>query len=220
MKPTATPPTPSCAKRTTASPVLNAPVSAAATAKRNSTSPAASFRRLSPSSSTISRRGSATRSSTAFAATASGGDTIAPSAKHAAHGSPGATRCTATPTASVVNATAPIASIMMPPTLRLNSSHTEKYAPSINSGGRNTISTRSGSRLTGGSPGRNAMPAPPTSSAAAGGSRSRFASSSSATIARKDSKTSLNAETGDMEAPSTQGLSGRTNVRPARAITA
>ncbi len=202
MKPTATPPSASSAKRTTAPSKLNAPVSAAATAKRNSTRPAASLSRLSPSSSTISRRGSATRSSTALAATASGGETIAPSVKQAAHGSAGTAQCTATPTASVVNTTAPIASSMMPPRLRLNSSQTEKYAPSTSSGGRNTISTRSGSRLTGGRPGTNAMPAPPTSSAAAGGSRSFLATSSSTTIAANDSRTSLKTDTADTGTPS------------------
>lgn len=126
MKPTATPPSPSSAKRSTAPWKLNTPVSAAAAAKRYSTRPAASLSRLSPSSSTISRRGSATRSSTALAATASGGETIAPSVKQAAQGSEGTAQCTARPTARVVNTTAPIASIMMPPRLRLNSSQTEK----------------------------------------------------------------------------------------------
>ncbi len=67
---------------------------AAATAKRNSTRPVASLSRLSPSSRAIRQRGSTTRSSTAFTSTASGGDTTAPSAKHAAHGRSGTTRCT------------------------------------------------------------------------------------------------------------------------------
>ena len=39
-----------------------------------------------------------------------GWETIAPSAKHAAHGSDGATQWATTPTAKVVNATAPTAS--------------------------------------------------------------------------------------------------------------
>ena len=48
----------------------------------------------------------------------------------------------------------------------------------------------------------NAMPMPPISSAAAGGNRNRLAMHSSATIARNDNRTSLNAETGDMKSTS------------------
>jgi hypothetical protein len=94
--------------------------------QRNSTRPAASLSRLSPSSRTMMRRGSASRSSTARAATASGGDTTAPSAKHTAHGSVGATQCATRPTAQVVNATAPMANSRIGVMWRLKSAQTKK----------------------------------------------------------------------------------------------
>lgn len=76
-----------------------------------------------------------------------------------------------------------------------------QYASSISSGGRNPGSTSSGSRLIDGRPVMNAMPTPPMSSAAAGGNRNCLAMHSSATIARNDNKTSLNAYTGDINRP-------------------
>lgn len=84
--------------------------SAADTAIWYSSRPDASLTRLSPSSTATSRAGSGWRCRIAFAATASGGDTIAPSVKQAAHGSAGFTACTANATATVVNTTAPSAS--------------------------------------------------------------------------------------------------------------
>src|SRR5476651_2738314 len=92
------PPRPSRAKLAAACSMLNVPVSAAATAKRTRTRPAASLSKLSPSRIAISLRGSATRSSTALAAMASGGETIAPSAKQTAQGRPGTIRWATTPT--------------------------------------------------------------------------------------------------------------------------
>src|SRR6516162_7548648 len=109
--------------------MLHAPVIAAATAKRNRTRPAASLSRLSPSNSTISRRGNATRSRTAFAAIASGGETTAPSAKHAAHGRSGTIQRATKPTTSVVNATAPIASSRIPPRFLRKSAQAVKIGP-------------------------------------------------------------------------------------------
>ena len=55
----------------------------------------------------IIRRGSPTVRPTAVAATASGGETIAPSVNAAASGRSGSTACTANPTTSVVNSTSP-----------------------------------------------------------------------------------------------------------------
>jgi hypothetical protein len=46
----------------------------------------------------------------AVAATASGGDTIAPSANAAAHGIPGTAPCATSATAQVVSSTSPVAS--------------------------------------------------------------------------------------------------------------
>jgi len=59
----------------------------------------------------------------AFAATASGGETIAPSAKQAGHANAGAKTCTVTATATVVNATAPSTSDRMLKTSRRKSDH-------------------------------------------------------------------------------------------------
>ncbi|MNT16025.1 hypothetical protein D3C72_1511100 [compost metagenome] len=112
--PIAAPPKASTAKLPRACVVLNAPVMAAATAKRKSTSPVASLSRLSPSNSISTRRGSLTCCSTARAETASGGETIAPNAAHAAHGNEGNSQCVTTATTKVVKSTAPTANEVMP----------------------------------------------------------------------------------------------------------
>ena len=70
------------------------------------------------------RGGSRSLASTALAATASGGETMAPSAKHAAHGSPGTAQCATQPTTSVVNATAPTANCTITRRLSRKSRHT------------------------------------------------------------------------------------------------
>ena len=111
--PMATPPTAKPLKVASAWPALNVPVIVAATANRNSTRPEASFTRLSPSSNTTIRRGKLRRANTAFAATASGGEMMAPSAKQAPQGSDGSTQCATTPTMIVVKTTAPTASCKM-----------------------------------------------------------------------------------------------------------
>jgi hypothetical protein len=169
------PPTTSSAKLVTAACRLNAPVNTAATAKRNKTRPVASLSRLSPSSKVLSRRGNVTRCSTARADTASGGDTIAPRATHAAHGKLGTSSLAANATTAVVNSTAPIASSKMPPRWRRNDACAVNHAPSISSGGRKITSTSSGSSSTTGKPGMNASAPPPASRATAGGSFRRSA---------------------------------------------
>ena len=70
----------------------------------------ASLNRLSPSSRVTSRGGTLSRRSTATAATASGGETIAPSANAAGQPISGRTVCTTTATATVVARTSPTAS--------------------------------------------------------------------------------------------------------------
>jgi hypothetical protein len=75
-----------------AAPALNVPVNPAAIAKRNNTKPVASLTRLSPSRSVVTRAGSGNPLRTAFAATASGGETMAPKAKQEAQGRDGMTR--------------------------------------------------------------------------------------------------------------------------------
>ncbi len=64
------------------------PVMTAATAKRNEMKEVASFTRLSPSRMTIILRGIRKCCVTARAATASGGEMMAPNTKHAANGNP------------------------------------------------------------------------------------------------------------------------------------
>src|SRR2546430_813957 len=86
-----------------------APVTVAPTARRYTRSALASLKRLSPSRITSSRLGGRSWRSTAVAAAASGGATMAPSAIAAAHGICG-TRARATrATTTTVSATAPIA---------------------------------------------------------------------------------------------------------------
>lgn len=118
--------------------------------------------RLSPSSTTTSRRGSFSRDSTAPAATASGGETIAPSAKQAAQGKPGASSFAAQATATVVNTTQPTACSRIGRRLARNSCQSVKKALDMSSGGRNSVSTRSGSSLSAGTPGSSASTMPPT----------------------------------------------------------
>ena len=73
----------------------NVPVAIAATANLNATSPDASLMRLSPLRISVTRDGSGRRSVMAAVATASVGDTIAPSANAAASGSVGINACSA-----------------------------------------------------------------------------------------------------------------------------
>ena len=67
------------------------------------------------------RRGTGMRSKIASAATASGGETIAPSVNASGHPKPGITACTATATTTVVKTTRPKASSEIGRQLRLSS---------------------------------------------------------------------------------------------------
>ncbi len=80
---------------------------AAATATRYAVSAVASLTRLSPPRIVSTRRGSPSSRPTAAAATASGGATIAPSAKDAASGISGISQCVTKPTVTVVASTRP-----------------------------------------------------------------------------------------------------------------
>ena len=86
--PMATPPAPTSTNIVLASRSENAPVVTAATANRSATSADASFSRLSPSRMVVTSLGTRTFCVTAMAATASGGETIAPSTHATAHGIP------------------------------------------------------------------------------------------------------------------------------------
>src|SRR4051794_12173751 len=83
------------------------PPAAASVAKRRMINAEASLSRLPPSRITLSRRGSGLERRIVVAAAASGGATMAPSAIAAAQGRPGASQRAISPTANVVESTAP-----------------------------------------------------------------------------------------------------------------
>ena len=147
-------------KRTIDSPQLKTPVTAAAIAVRYNTSADASLTRLSPSRITMTRRGTGSRDTIAAAATASGGEMIAPSATATLHGMPGISACAASATATVVASTNPIDSRPIGRRFALNSRNDVKKAAAQRIGGRNTKKTRSGSNAGMASPGSRATPNP------------------------------------------------------------
>src|SRR5262245_31163589 len=98
------------------------------------------------------------------AATGSVGATMAPSANATAHGRPSTRACTATATAVAVTATSTVEVSVMVRASARSSRRLAKNAAEYSSGGRNTTSTRSGSRRTSGTPGTNPRPRPPTTS--------------------------------------------------------
>src|SRR5450432_2230701 len=91
--PSANPPIESAKNCTTASLQLKRPVTTAATANLNATSPDASLIRLSPLTMAVTRVGTLSLLVIALTATASVGEITAPSAKAAASGSPGTSQC-------------------------------------------------------------------------------------------------------------------------------
>src|SRR5262245_28554295 len=94
------------------------------------------------------RRGTFKRWVTAVAATASGGDTIAPSTNATGQLIPGITACATHATAVVVTTTRPIASSAIGRVLAAKSRHDVNQAAANSSGGRNSSSTSSGLILT------------------------------------------------------------------------
>ena len=110
------------------------------------------------------RRGIFRRWVTAVAATASGGDTIAPSTNATGQLIPGISACATHATAVVVTTTRPMASSAIGRLLAAKSRHDVNQAAANSSGGRNSSSTSSGSMWTCGSPGTNASASPPTTS--------------------------------------------------------
>jgi hypothetical protein len=99
----------------------------------------------------------------AVAAAGSVGDTIAPSAKLTAHGSP-TTSWAMNPTAAVVASTSPIAFSEMTRASSRSARRSVKNAPAYSSGGRNTSRTRSGSSWISGIPGSRPSTNPPSTS--------------------------------------------------------
>src|SRR3954464_9505795 len=93
----------------------------------------------------VSRRcGGRSGRSTAVAATASGGATIAPSVIAAAHGICGTSACTSTATAAVVSATATTTSAVTGTQLSHRSRGDASYAASTSTGATKSASTSSG----------------------------------------------------------------------------
>ena len=122
------------------------------------------------------RRGNRNRRSTAVAATASGGETMAPSAKQTAQGAPGTSHLSASPTASVVVATRPIASSRIGRSFARKSRHDVSIAAGYSTAGRTIASTRSGSTSSAGQSNAKPRPMPASTSTIGYGTWMRFAS--------------------------------------------
>src|SRR6266545_180095 len=154
---------------------------AAATATRKMTSAVASLIRLSPSRIETIRRGSPIRRATAVAATASGGATIAPSAKQAASGTFGSSPCITNATQVAVKRTSPTANSRIGRRLNRNAGTEVSMAATYSSGGRMPTSTISGSSRISGIPGMNDSPTPTTTSRIGDSTPSREASAETTT---------------------------------------
>ena len=109
------------------------------------------------------RRGTPRRWATVVAAMASVGETMAPSTKAAAQGSP-VTVWTTAATTKVVISTSPTASSVIGLIFARKSRHEVKIAETYSSGGKNNKNTSSGSSSTCGSPGTNPSADPPRTS--------------------------------------------------------
>jgi len=107
----------------------NPPATTAARANLKATRPVASFIRLSPLSTVVRRAGTRSRSVMALTATASVGETIAPSAKAIASGRPGTSHHATKPTAMVVKITSPMARVRMARRARTNSP--QRHQPAV-----------------------------------------------------------------------------------------
>ncbi len=147
----------------TASQMENEPLTTATTAKRYSTRAVQSFVRFSPSTMLTRRRGAPMRRMISAGATASVGETIAPSTKAGPQSSP-ITSWATSATAPIVTRTSGIESIAIARALRRRSRTEVKNAAPYRSGGRKISSTRSGSRVTSGTPGMKPITAPPSTS--------------------------------------------------------
>src|SRR6266403_716783 len=139
---------------------------AALTAKPNASSATASFSKLSPCRTANVRRGRLNSRSTAAAAAASGGATMAPSATAAANGNPASAQ-PAQATAAVVSNTSTTASEVSGNQMRSISRGGRSKAVSMTAGATNKANARRGSMLNCGAKG-NAATQPPASASMAG----------------------------------------------------
>jgi len=181
--PTAAPTTTANAKSHATSPSETAPA-VAAIAVRSSTSAVASLTRPSPSSTVTSRGGSPSFLPTDVAATASGGETTAPSAIEAASPRPGTSACTRRPTSTADTITSPTDSAVIVPRSRRKSVTFTWTAAEYRIGGRTTMSTRSGRRGSSGAPGSMLSPAPTSTSPIGAAMPNRGANRATATTTR------------------------------------
>ena len=111
-------------------------------------------------------RGTPRRRNTEVAASASVGATMAPSVNAAAQPSPGTSACATAATMTVVSRTSPTDSRAIGQRfVRRSRSGVSNAAPN-SSGGRNTSSTRSGSRVMCGIQGTNPSARPPSTNSA------------------------------------------------------
>src|SRR6476661_329951 len=117
--------------------------------------------RLSPSRIVTTRRGTPRRWSTAVAATASGGATIAPSVSATGQAMSGISTCATAATMTVVNSTRPMASNRIGRAFALKSRMGVKYAAANRIGGRKSRKTRSGSSVMRGIAGSSPRTTPP-----------------------------------------------------------
>ena len=129
----------------------------------------------------MTRRGTGSRETTAAAATASGGETMAPSAMATAHGRFGSSACEAMATTAVVVNTSPTASRPIGRMACLNSRNDVKNAAAHRIGGRKTKNTRSGSSSGTLTPGRKPSASPASTWRIGDGMGKRRASAVSAT---------------------------------------
>ena len=110
------------------------------------------------------RRGTPNRRMICAGATASVGETTAPSTNATPHDSP-MSSCATTATRPVVTNTRPTASQPMSRTLAFSSRGLAKNAAPYSSGGRKISRTRSGVSVTSPTPGTNPSASPPSTSA-------------------------------------------------------
>lgn len=137
------------------------------------------------------RRGMPSRCTIAVAATASGGERIAPSVKATAQGRPSAA-CATTPTTVVVASTRPSASSAIGRRLARKSRTEVKKAAEKRIGGRKSSRTISESSATRGRPGTNPSASPPRTSRIGYGNPSRRAIVTSAATATSNPRISSN----------------------------
>ena len=149
----------------------------------------ASLKRLSPSRITSSRCGGRSWRSTAPAAAASGGATMAPSATAAAHGRSGTSSRATTATMTMVRKTAPRARLAIGRQLARRSRGDASKAASTRTGATKSVSASSGSRTSVGVPGTSASPAPASATSAGYGAPMRREKAASAAPPRSNAMT-------------------------------